>query len=495
MFITISRRMFALVFGSLVAIGAQAQVTGTKNIPGDYADLAAAIADVNTNGVGAGGATLNLLATNPQTAPAGGYSISTTTSSAANPLRIVGNANTVTANAALTAGALNDAIFKVIGSDSVEISGFVMQENAANTTTTLASNNMTEWGVAILYASLSDNAQNVLLQGNTISLNRASNNTYGIYANATHAAATPTTTATATGATGGNNGLKIFGNTISNVNNGIVIVGPTAAADHTDGVEIGGSAANANTITNFGTGTAASTFASLTSSNISGVLIRNVKNFTVSNNTITSSNATAIPVATNSGTLRAVYVPAFNAAPLGTIGNSISNNTIEVVAGAATTTLQGIFVEATSCNATSSYTINDNDFNRVSFNINGTTVVTLVSQLCVALNSTINGNDFNNLSINNTLAVNFIAHGFTLPAGGTKTVNNNRIVTAFNKTVAGGTVTLYVDNASSPANTTSTNTGNDFSNITVTGATAIAGWANTDGGGVGTVTKTISYRR
>ena len=46
---------------------------GVLNIPGDYPDLASAIADLNAQGVGAGGVTLNVIAGNPQTAHAGGY--------------------------------------------------------------------------------------------------------------------------------------------------------------------------------------------------------------------------------------------------------------------------------------------------------------------------------------------------------------------------------------------------------------------------------------
>ncbi len=37
-------------------------VTGTKTIPGDYANFTAAINDLNTNGVGAGGVTYNVAA-------------------------------------------------------------------------------------------------------------------------------------------------------------------------------------------------------------------------------------------------------------------------------------------------------------------------------------------------------------------------------------------------------------------------------------------------
>ena len=62
-------------------------------------------------------------------------------------------------------------------------------------------------------------------------------------------------------------------------------------------------------------------------------------------------------------------------------------------------------------------------------------------------------------------------------------------MTAFNKGGAGGTVTLFTSNASSAAGAVITQNSNNFSNITLTGATAIAGWSNTDGG---SPTKSIS---
>src|SRR5690242_298929 len=118
------RKIYFLLLTVLFAAVTNAQLTGTKNIPGDYPTLAAAITDLNTQGVGAGGVTINLLAGNPQTAPAGGYSI-TATGTLANQITIQGNGNTITASAALTVGALNDAIFALIGSDYVTISGFI----------------------------------------------------------------------------------------------------------------------------------------------------------------------------------------------------------------------------------------------------------------------------------------------------------------------------------------------------------------------------------
>src|SRR6478672_2680461 len=123
--------LMALLFMmTTFSVSLKAQLTGTKNIPGDYATLAAAITDLNTQGVGAGGVTLNLLAGNPETAPSGGYviggtgSLVLTTTSLSSPVVIQGNGNTITASGAQASGALNDAIFKLVGADWVTITGF-----------------------------------------------------------------------------------------------------------------------------------------------------------------------------------------------------------------------------------------------------------------------------------------------------------------------------------------------------------------------------------
>ena len=111
------KSLLIIVSAIFISSTSFAQLTGTKNIPGDYATLADAITDLNTQGVGGGGVTFNLVAGNPQTAPAGGYIIGgagsavLTSSSAANPVVFEGNGNTITAGLQ-TANALNDAIFK-----------------------------------------------------------------------------------------------------------------------------------------------------------------------------------------------------------------------------------------------------------------------------------------------------------------------------------------------------------------------------------------------
>ena len=90
-----------------------------------------------------------------------------------NPVILTGNGNTITAPSNQTAGVLTDGIFKLIGADFITVSGFVITENAANTITNDGTNNMTEWGVALLYAATTNGAQNNVIQNNSISLNRA----------------------------------------------------------------------------------------------------------------------------------------------------------------------------------------------------------------------------------------------------------------------------------------------------------------------------------
>ena len=352
-----------------------AQLTGTKNIPGDYASLAAAITDLNTQGVGAGGVVLNLLSGNPQTAPSGGYSITTLTGSNTNPVTITGNGNTITASGAQVAGNLNDGIFKIIGADWITIQGFIMVENPANTTTTAASNNMTEWGVALLYASATNGTQNITIRSNTISLNRTYQNTFGIYSNSTHTATAVTTSVSATTTAGANNNLTVAANTISNVNFGIVVVGPTAAADVNDGLTIGGSAPDANIITDYGTTGTFSGYANV-STTINGILVRNTKNFTISNNTVTSSNG-----GTTAGTLRGIYVPSFSVAPTGTIVNSINNNIVSCRSAVATGIIQGIVVEATTNSTTTTLNINNNDFNTFGHTVAASGAITFIQTL------------------------------------------------------------------------------------------------------------------
>ena len=467
--------MAIIILAATISQTSYSQLTGTKNIPGDYATLALAITDLNLQGVGAGGVTLNLIAGNPETSPAGGYSI-IATGTAANQIVIQGNGNTITAPTTHTIGALNDAIFKVIGADFVTITNFIMNENPANLNTVAATNNMTEWGVAVLYATTINGAQNVTISGNTITLNRNYQNTFGIYSNSTHSPTSVTVSATAIGANGGNHNLRVYSNIISNVNNGIVVVGPTAAADHNTGIDIGGSSsAQGNTITNYGTTGTFSGYANV-SGTVYGVLVRNSTNYNISYNSITSSigGSTAL-------SLRGIYVPSFSNAPTGTFTQTINNNDISVRSGIAAGIMQGISTELTTGTVTSILNIRNNNFNNITHTVAGTGAITFISNAMPVQLLNIENNTFTNISCNTSGNVTFISSSVLIPSGGQQNVNGNQIITGFTKTTAGGTVTFFTTNASSLNGAVSNNLNNNFSNITLTGATTIAGWSNTDG--------------
>ncbi len=470
----------------MVIVNLQAQVTTNSGsgLAASYPSLEAAITALNAATI-TSPVVITLTASNPQTAPAGGYELRAE-GSATNTIRIIGNNNTITASAALNAGNLNDGIFKVIGGDYISIENFIMMENAANSTTAAVTNNMTEWGVALLYATTTNGSQNNIIKGCTIDLNRTYQNTFGIYSNCNHSATSVSAAVPPPTSAGGNSGLILTSNTITDVNMGIVAVGPTTSAAENDGLTIGGSLANANTITNFGTTSTFSTFANVLAT-VNGIYIRNVKNFTVSHNTITSSNG-----GTSVGNLRGIYIPT-GTAPTGTIVNNITNNSISLKSAVAAGIIQGISIETTTANATTTLNINNNDFNNLGHTVAASGAISGIINTAPVLVISISNNTFTNLSVNTTGAFTFISNNIILPVGGSQTINNNSIVTAFNKTGDGGTVTLFTTTSNSPTGTTSFSSNNNFSNITVVGATAIAGWINRDGlGSTSGPLKTVS---
>ncbi len=462
---------------------AQVSTNSGSGLAATYANLADAITALNAATI-TDPVIITLDALNPQTAPAGGYSI-TASGSATNTIVIHGSSNTITAPSPQATGQLYDALFKIIGGDFITIEGFTMQENPANTATAAATNNMTEWGVALLYASTTNGAQNNTISNCTISLNRTYQNTFGIYSNSTHAATTPATSATATGSAGGNSGLTITDNTISNVNMGIVVIGPFAAADHNDVLTIGG-IGNANTILNYGTTATFSAFANV-SATVNGILVKNTKNTGISYNTITSSE-----FGTTSGTLYGIQNAVSTNAPTGTFTNSFSNNSISLKSGQANGNINGIYLDMTTASTTSTLNINNNDFNNFGHLIPGFGYgdITFISNAGTHLNQSISNNTFTNLDLFTGGDIIFISNTNTLPANGIKNINNNSIVTAFDKNDTGGTITFYTDNGDSPNGTIENNNNNNFSQITALGA-SIYGWSNQDGGIGALPTKTI----
>jgi hypothetical protein len=468
---------------------------GTYYIPSAcYVSLASFITAIN-GGFVANNVVVNIASGYTETAPIGGFRLTANggvfnraitfqkNGSGANP--------TFTASGSLVAGAINDALFKIIGGDFITIDGLTFLENTANTITVAGTNNMTEFGIALFYNTISDGCQNVTLKNNTIDLNKIYQNTFGIYANSSHNEAAVTTPAGSLVGQGSNNNLKIVSNIITDVNNGICIVGSPSPADHNEGIIIGGLPLEGNTISDFGTTGTFSAYNAV-STTVNGVLVRNTKNFTITNNLITSSNG-GVSV---TGNIRGICNMSSTGgnAPLGTFINTISNNAISITGGNVANTLSGIVSENLTGSVSSTLNINNNRFFNFGFSIaSATGGMTFISNSQSCFVSNINGNVFDNITANTSGSVNFIDSGsVSLPSGFTKNVNNNSILTQFTKSV-GNNVRFYQDTGSSLNGSIVNNLNNNFSNITLIGGTILTGWNNQDGASSSSCpTKTIT---
>ena len=223
-----------------MGITANAQLSGTKNIPGAYADLAAAITALEASGVGAGGVIINVVAGNPQTASGAAYGI-TATGTAANPITVQGNGNTITYTG--TAGTL-DGVFVLNGCDYTTIDNFVITVSDATT----------EWGVALLTPTNNNGCQNVTVKNMVITLNKTNLTSFGIYsAHHTNALATALVP---TNFTGTNSYNKFYNNQVSNVYSGYSFTGYPQAApyDLYDQRNEVGNTGGISSISNFGGG-------------------------------------------------------------------------------------------------------------------------------------------------------------------------------------------------------------------------------------------------
>jgi hypothetical protein len=148
----------------------------------------------------------------------------------------------------------------------------------------------------------------------------------------------------------------------------------------------------------------------------------------------------------------------------------------------------------TSSAITATVSIANNDIRGIVYSVTGSGSPLLISNSYAgSATATVTGNTFTNLSINSTGGVAFLQHAGNMTATGIEYMTNNSISGTFAKTAAGGTINFFSSNGSSVNGSQMFNTGNNFSNITVTGATTIAGWSNTEGASASSApVKTIS---
>ncbi|MEI6061269.1 MAG: right-handed parallel beta-helix repeat-containing protein, partial [Bacteroidota bacterium] len=341
--------LFGLLF--LSGITGYAQLTGTKTIPGDYATIALAITDLNTQGVGAGGVIFNISQgyTETITAP---LSV-TATGTSANP--IIFQKSGSGANPLITAyvgtatpiSVIQDGLWNLVGSDYVTIDGISLTD--PNTTNPASM----EYGFGFFKASVTNGCQYNTIKNCAVTLNRVNN------ASATAPAVegsrainvmnslltTQTTAVTLTSASGTNSYNKFYSNTLQNCNYGIALIGyagttPFTLCDY--GNDVGGSTlATGNTIINYGGAAAATNPAA-------GVRTLAQYDLNISYNTINNNNGTGV---NHASTLRGIYLNTATSASA-----TVNNNTVTINSGS--TTSQVSVIENASGSTASGNTIN-----------------------------------------------------------------------------------------------------------------------------------------
>jgi hypothetical protein len=446
-----------------------AQLSGIKTIPTDYASVAAFVTDVNTQGVGAGGVTLNVPAAYTETLT--GKITLTATGTAANPIiiqksgaganpKLISYVGTVA-----TPSVVADGFFVLAGSDYVTIDGIDLQESAANTTTTT----VMEFGYGLFLASATNGSQNNTIQNCVITLNRLQNTGWtapghngstGIAV--LNGLATASGAVTITAASGSNSNNKFYSNTIQNCNAGLVFIGfgdvtPYALSD--SGNDVGGlSASTGNNILNFGGGA--------TTQPATGIFINNQYGFNASYNTINNNNGTGVNHAT---TLRGIFA---NISSNGASMN-LNNNTITLKSAVTTSQVSAIECSAGSTGTGNTININNNTITGCTNDLATTSIWYGIYNTGTPANLNVNNNTFSNNSSKVTTGTTYLIYNIGAVTA-TINMNGNNLSHAFNHTATqGGTINYVRNNAGSLTGTLNMNN-NSFASIThaVTSTTA-----------------------
>lgn len=266
--------LIAVIVIAFVYDNVEAQLSGSKSIPGDYTTIAAAIADLNANGVGSGGVTFNVAAGHTETSSNLVVSISSNPPTSSNP--VVFQKSGAGVNPLITAApgnsATTDGIIKLSGTDYITFDGIDLLDPSSNT-----GNGAMEWGYALMRASTTDGSTHCIIKNCGITMQKINAASIGIYI-ANKDTAGNTVVAVDTSAQNNNN--KLYGNTISNVYHGISAIATSIARDQNN--EIGVIGQTANSITNWGGST-------LT---CEGVRCEGQQNIKVNNNIINGGTGT-----------------------------------------------------------------------------------------------------------------------------------------------------------------------------------------------------------
>ncbi len=226
------------------------QLSGPKSIPGDYATISAAIGDLNFQGVGSGGVVFNVAAGHTETASNLVVSIAANQPTSSNTVVFqksgAGSNPLITAAPGVSATA--DGIIKISGADYITFDAIDLVDPSSNT-----GNAMMEWGYALMRASTTDGTQNSIIKNCVVTLQKINTVSFGIYiANRD----TNGIVVVPADPNGQNSYNKIFGNTISNVYKGIVVISASTTRDIDNQIGVVGE--NPNSVTNYGGSSVAS---------------------------------------------------------------------------------------------------------------------------------------------------------------------------------------------------------------------------------------------
>ncbi|MCX6304792.1 MAG: T9SS type A sorting domain-containing protein [Bacteroidetes bacterium] len=211
------RTIVTIIFVMIISVLSFGQLTGTKNIPGDYTTVSNAIFALNGLGVGTGGVTFVIAGGYAETLPALNSGLITVTGTAANPIvfqRGVGGANPVISGCTAGPNAF-DYVFGLQGADYITFDGI----DVADATGSI------EWGYAVLKGSATNGSQFITIKNCNITLKQSNANTVGIYSANILPGTLPAAQLTVTDVAGSNSNNKFFSNTISGCYSGIVVNG------------------------------------------------------------------------------------------------------------------------------------------------------------------------------------------------------------------------------------------------------------------------------
>ena len=404
-----------------------------------------------------------------ETAPAGGYAI-TATGTSTNTITIQGQSNStrsIVTAPAQSSGNLFDAIFKLIGSDYVTLQFFDMRELSSNTTTAVATNNKTEFGVLLIGSSATNGSQNNMIRSNTINLGSTSyQNMFGIMSTCTMSSASTTsvTAQNATSAAGMNSNNTFTLNTISNVVYGVaVLTPPTTTTLGNISTTI-----SDNTISIIEASAAPSSYTSWSGTRRStGIEVRNASGLTITGNTIQQSGAITFALA-------GVSISAGTTPSSVTYTNTVSTNTITLT-NTGTTSLTGIDLGYGISTGTIVASSNNITLNQTASAAVSAAVIGIKANYASATNTSNSNTIVFNQTTSGTGITSSAFTGINLSGAGTTINSLNNTLTVNQTTSSSSAVTSTITGIEATAASTTVNIGSSGNGNTITVKQAVTG--------------------